>query len=464
MGRAYKDIKYDFWYNLAKIGISTGDIAFAIKGNPGTKIFDHSKNPSFFTNVGGGGYQHDYLVFNADAGNDDYVIGLPVMSPPFTILGEFSIDQNSGQGMLWGQNNGTNFDYHLLGIKNFFGDGYQDVHAWVRRGSLGEAIATFPRQPYGTKIGIAAVFTTSYQSIYAYVGKKFYSVTNSTPLSPNGINDARLLSYPGIQGPSPATVGAVVGVNGVLTAKQINDFLVAGKQIWTPRPVISYFDQDTTILPILFPVQSQTIDNIDIIQQHTLNINPLNQAQEIDNIDPIQANILIINQTDQPQAIDNMVLSTGITLQVPGSTQPQTIDDIEIVQQNSLNVDPIDQPQSINNIILSTDVVLQIAKTIQAQNIDEITLIPQFELSIDGNEQGQPLDNITLESGIILGIADIIQNQGIDDIILSQQNTLPIDGLIQGQLIDTVVFSITEGRIFITITLKEQPSIDLNLN
>lgn len=238
------------------------------------------------------------------------------------------------------------------------------------------------------------------------------------------------------------------------------------------------------VLPIDPSEQSQVIDNLDLVQNHVLAIDPLNQSQSTDNVNLIQANILTILNSDQTQSIDNIelvqdnviaisdpgqsqsldtvTLSTGTNLQVVGNTQPQESDNVDMIQANTVVIDPLNQLQAVDNITLSTGIILDISKVIQSQNIDIVNLIQQSVLAPDDSDQPQDLEQITLDSGIILAISDMIQNQSSGNLDLTQSNILGIDPLEQGQVIDNVVFAQIDGKIIITLTIKS-PGTDLEI-
>lgn len=226
----------------------------------------------------------------------------------------------------------------------------------------------------------------------------------------------------------------------------------------------------STLLPSKLN-QGQTLDNLDLIQQHVLAIDPINQGQTLDSLDLVQANILVINGMDQAQALDNVVLSTATILVINGINQGQTLEALGLIQQNTLVINGMDQAQAVNNITLSTDTILAIADMAQAQNIDVVNLIQQNTLVIDPLDQGQTLEEITLDVGVLLGIADIIQNQNLASLNLTQASILGIDGLEQGQVIDSVTLSLFEGKVIITLTIKSpetgltisSPDIDLSI-
>lgn len=250
--------------------------------------------------------------------------------------------------------------------------------------------------------------------------------------------------------------------------------------LFIPSVVIS---TGSTLLPNKLN-QGQTIDSLDLIQQHVLGINPINQAQSSESPNLIQANVIIINSIDQPQVldnldliqsstviindspqsqnIDNIDLQVGGTLLIQDSDQPQSSDNIDLTQAHIVVINDISQPQSVDNITLSTDTILQIAKSVQGQNIDIINLIPQYDLSIDSVEQSQQTEQITLDIGVILGIAEIIQNQSSDNLDLTQSNFLGIDQLDQGQVIDNIVFKMVGDKLIITLTIKT-PGIDMTI-
>lgn len=242
----------------------------------------------------------------------------------------------------------------------------------------------------------------------------------------------------------------------------------------SPSTFYSVSDEQTTgatLLPNKLN-QDQSLDNIDLVQQHVLSIDPLNQTQSIDDIDLTQVNILVINGTGQAQTLGNLDLQAGVSLVIDPTDQSQTIDNIDLAQAHALVVSRIDQAQAVDNIALSAGVVLQIADMAQAQNIDVVNLIQQNTLSVNPLDQGQTLEQITLDTGVILGIADIIQNQTLEQLDLTQVRILAIDAIAQGQVIDNVVFSQVEGKIIITLTLRSpntdlsirKPSIDLSIN
>lgn len=250
-------------------------------------------------------------------------------------------------------------------------------------------------------------------------------------------------------------------VNGSNQAQSIDNIGIVQQNIL----VINGMDQSQAIdnidliqqfiLSIQEMSQSQSIDNLDLVQANVLVVNAVDQSQALDNLDLVQQNILAINDTDQNQSIDNINLQTGIVLQISGNSQSQTIDNIDIVQQSTISINGIDQPQSLDNIVLSVGTILQIAEIAQAQNIESINLIQQNILDVAGIDQGQSLEQITLDTGILLQIADIAQNQTLENLDLTQANILDINELLQSQTIDNVIFSLLEGLLKVTFTLKK---------
>lgn len=266
---------------------------------------------------------------------------------------------------------------------------------------------------------------------------------------------------------------------------------------WNSPPYLDNFKATDASQGSLLPNklnQSQAIDNLDLIQQHVLSIDPLNQSQSISNISLVQANILVVNNIDQTQSIENLSLTQANIisandinqnqsienidlilanfLSISEIDQSQNIDNIDLIQQSELVISDLSQIQTIDNITLSTATILSIADITQSQGIDQINLIQQNTIPIGSIDQAQALEQITLDSGIILFVADIIQSQSIENLNLTQESILEIDKLLQGQIIGNVILSIVGGRIFIELELTsnkidlelKQSSIDLEIN
>lgn len=449
MGRSYTDIKYDLRYNLEKYGVLPGSLAVATKAMPGSKIFSYTPQPVVGAN-NGADFSVNQFNFN---GTSDYIdFGYISISGAYTLISESAIVNNANSNRL------INFYDAVSGKRGMF-----EINP-----GLGQIYTAYDNSHFARWDGAISTEHVVYSSVHDGVtGQKLY-ISGIDQGAPDGTgapsNDTVSKLILGAAPRSPlvrffegSTKSAFL-FSTDLSDQQI--YKISNSDVFAPRPDISYFDMASSpILSIGSISQGQTVDNVSLVQHHSLSIDPINQGQTIESPDLVQANVLVLSGVDQGQTLEQITLSTGNTLTVPGNTQAQTLDGISLVQQNTLGIDQTDQAQAVDNIILSAGVVLQIADMIQAQDIDIINLIPHYALAVDQIAQGQSLDNISIESGIILGIAEIIQSQVIDNIDLTQAGNLIIDSIAQGQIIDNVVFAQVDGKITISLTIKSPGAI-----
>ena len=247
MGRSYKDIKYDLWYNLAKLGILPGDIALAYKLQAGTISFDLSINKQHGAQAGPV-FKKNGLFFD---GNND-IITIPSDSRLF--------------------NPGTN-DYTIL--------------SKAKRSSTGAWHTIFSRRSSANNQGVGLRFThRDAVSMWAgdgaafgmndgktYSADKIYNVsgtrsgntlktyvdgveTGSSTATLGNVDTSGIDAFLGVNtddamsGYFSGYIYHVIVVNKLLTPAQI--FAVSNIDPFAPRPDITYFETGSTILPIKF--------------------------------------------------------------------------------------------------------------------------------------------------------------------------------------------------------------------
>ena len=67
--------------------------------------------------------------------------------------------------------------------------------------------------------------------------------------------------------------------------------------------------------------QSQSLDNVDLVQHFVLSVDSISQSQQIENTDLVQKHVLAVDDLAQPQSATNVVLQVALTLTVHGIEQ-----------------------------------------------------------------------------------------------------------------------------------------------
>ena len=248
MGRSYKDIKYDLWYNLGKLGILPGDIRFATKAKPGSKVFSYSPKPIVGAN-NGGVFSEDSLYLSGGSYLDVAPSGLGLFDvQEFTIVLDWARMAVGSYNMLW------SYDYTAHSspyyAQNIWMDGVHKLRfRWNT--TTPSSIRTADPVPRGN---IGYFSTDAYQ--FKSGNQKIYR--NSEELA-SGTATGAITYYDQevwIGKDNFATTFGILFRQGMFFAK----FLTLGQidrisntDIWQPRPDISYFEtaaEQPTLLPI----------------------------------------------------------------------------------------------------------------------------------------------------------------------------------------------------------------------
>ncbi|MCP4984586.1 MAG: hypothetical protein GY928_00580, partial [Colwellia sp.] len=89
-----------------------------------------------------------------------------------------------------------------------------------------------------------------------------------------------------------------------------------------------------------------------------LSVDPATQSQSIDNVSLIQHYLLSVDPATQSQSIDNVSLVTdALVISVDPATQSQNIDNITLTSHNSIIVDSLTQEQLIDIVFMGGIVV-----------------------------------------------------------------------------------------------------------
>jgi len=138
--------------------------------------------------------------------------------------------------------------------------------------------------------------------------------------------------------------------------------------------------------------QTESLDNITLTTQSTLNIADTNQTELLDNVELALSSVLDVNNTHQTESLDNVAL----------------------ILASTLSINDINQAQSLDNIDLTQSSVLVIHDSASTETLDSIVLSLQTQLSIDDLQQIETLDNIDLSLSSVLDIQDTQQSELLD--------------------------------------------------
>lgn len=208
--------------------------------------------------------------------------------------------------------------------------------------------------------------------------------------------------------------------------------------------------------------QGQEIDSPTISQIHQLAVNALSQGQSLGGITLDQLSTLSIDEVDQAQTLDAPSISVAGEFVINSIAQGQSLDAPSLSQyQGALTLATITQGQTLGSLALDQAHSIVCNNIAQGQSIDTQALDQLISLSIDAVTQGQTLDEPSFFAVSVLDIDNVSQAQSIKATSISQVSQLIIDQVSQGQDIENVNFSIAEGRIYITISVR-LPGVNIN--
>jgi len=252
MGRSYKDIKYDLWYNLEKLGILPGDIEFAVKGNPGSKIFSYATVPLVGANEGTT-YKNGGVLTNTSTQSrltfDNIFSGMTDIS----IISEFDLLTGSINSAGIISNWTSNSQMSLI----FFTGSDGKIYVRTRVTSNSDIITTSVYQTTAglKKWGFTRAGSTDNREIYVDGKVVPTTVSGSEPgalaawSAPMYINQYAN----GVRQQLHANWKQVLVFSKTLSPNRMQ--AVSNTDIWQPRPDISYFEtaaEQPTLLPIYF--------------------------------------------------------------------------------------------------------------------------------------------------------------------------------------------------------------------
>lgn len=259
MGRSYTDIKYDLWYNLEEPEIKPGNIALAVKGNPGNKIFSYSAKPYVGTNNGvkfkNGALEADlqkYLSFPPQDLRDEITIffDVEVGSNPTTEWRQLCQRRDVLAPSVIPFEFRINCDYlrstNNLQFAYFVSGGWHLWDALNLPYGVGDKIKVSTSFKYGTGSSIAG-----YLNGDAVAGS--WKLGDGTANIPADSQNITIGSVPwtSIYESADGPIKSGLILDTVLLPGQQKK--LAQIDIWKPRPNISYFDQafQDSLLPTI---------------------------------------------------------------------------------------------------------------------------------------------------------------------------------------------------------------------
>jgi len=217
----------------------------------------------------------------------------------------------------------------------------------------------------------------------------------------------------------------------------------------------------TTVLEVQNLVQEQTLDNIELTQNHLLSVDNLTQVQTLDNIDLLQSGALDVQDLVQEQTFDNVVLKQAHILLVDGLVQEQAFEALTLTQNYQLEVQGIFQTQHLENVVLEVAGQLSVDYLTQIQTFENVDLVQHHVLDVDDIIQEQYFDNVEVRESFRIQVQNLIQEQTLQNITLSTGG-LEVDTLVQEQTFENVdliqhyvisVNNLTQEQVFETVKL-----------
>ena len=131
------------------------------------------------------------------------------------------------------------------------------------------------------------------------------------------------------------------------------------------------------VLTIASAASTQTIENVQIIQQHNLQLGNIDQAQTIDALVLTQNLDLTIQDLASTQTLENVVVDTTFNsdLVVQDGTQSQTIENLDLEQSYLLTTADLLQLQIIDNVTLMQAHIIYVSDLAQPQSIASVNLL-----------------------------------------------------------------------------------------
>ena len=237
MGRSYKDIKYDLWYNLEKLGISPGRIFYALKGNSGHKQFSYSAIPNVSISSDEVTHKRGETLFGRagiiDTGKNFSSLGtkysLVLDAKRISVTPKFFVGQ-----------------YGAAYECGFYINGNMSLSYYFATGAGIALTSTTDFDP-----GVLAI-TADGATSKSYVGGAFVSsVANSRSIG-TGYNWRLGGGWQTDAGYPFILLRGFIAIKGALSASQVAA-MTDLPALWKPRPDISYFETaGDVILPIRF--------------------------------------------------------------------------------------------------------------------------------------------------------------------------------------------------------------------
>lgn len=155
---------------------------------------------------------------------------------------------------------------------------------------------------------------------------------------------------------------------------------------------------------------SHTVDNVTLVQQHTIVVSDSLHGHTVDSVVLIEHKTLVVNDTTHGHTADNVVLIQQHTLVVNDSSHGHTVDNVVLIQQHAIVVaDALHGLSSETPTLNQYTLIEHVNDANHGLTSDSIVLIQNFTLDPDDSYHSVISDNISRiinwdELGLFFGI------------------------------------------------------------